>query len=112
MAIDPVERDRAASVAPVAGRGALVIEGVLRFAIDAADEGQRRLVLAACRVPKIDLRGAGMVGDHAAERVGRYAADKPCRRAETRHADGDVETGTSERRHDGVAPRSSCRARE
>ena len=45
-----------------------------------------------------------MVGDHAAEQIGRNAADEPCRRAETRHADGDVEAGTADHRHDRVAP--------
>ena len=45
-----------------------------------------------------------MVGDHAAEQIGRDAADKSCRRAETRHADGDVEAGTADHRNDRVAP--------
>lgn len=35
-----------------------------------------------------------MVGNHAAEQIGRNTADKPCRRTETRHADSDIEAGT------------------
>ena len=45
-----------------------------------------------------------MVGNHAAEQIGRDAADEPRRCAETRHADSDVEAGTSRHGHAGVAP--------
>src|SRR5258707_1300184 len=102
--LDLIERDRAAPIEPVSGRGPLVIEGILRFTGDAADEGERRLVLASRRVLKVDLRGGSMVGNHAAEQVGRYAADKPRRCAKTRDADGDVEARASNHRNDGVAP--------
>ncbi len=45
-----------------------------------------------------------MVGDHAAEQIGRDTADKSRGRAETRHADGDIEARTSDHRHERVAP--------
>ena len=45
-----------------------------------------------------------MIGNHAAEEIGRDAAHKPCWCAKTRHADGDVEAGTSGNRHGRIAP--------
>src|SRR5882757_9571298 len=101
--LDLIERDRASPIEPVSGRGPLVIEGILRFTGDGADERERGLVLAPRRVSKVNLRGGSMIGNHAAEQVGRYTADKPRRCAETRDADGDVEAGASNRSYDGVA---------
>ena len=75
----------------------------MRLARDGADERERRLAIAARRVAKVDLRGRRVVGNHAAEEIGRDAADKPRRRAETRHADRDVETGSPDNRHGRVA---------
>jgi len=102
--LDLIERDRAAPIEPVSGRGPLVIEGILRFSGDAADERERRLVLASRRVLKVDTPRRKHGRNHATEQVGRYAADKPAGGAKARHADSDVEAGTSNRRHDGVAP--------
>ena len=102
--LDFIEGNRAAAVAPVSGRGRFVIKGILRFTFNGADESKRGLVLAAPRISKIDLGGQGVVGNHAAEKIGRDAAREPCRRAEARHADSDVEAGATRHGHDGVAP--------
>src|ERR1700682_1180304 len=101
---DLIEGDGAVPVDPVSGRGALVIEGILWLTPNGADERERRLVLAPRLVSKFDLRGQGMVGNHAAEQVGRNTAHKPCRCAETRHPDGDVEAGTTSHGYGRVAP--------
>src|SRR5258708_37389101 len=102
--LDFIERDRAGPVDPVAGRGRLVIEGILRLTANGADEGERGLMLAARRISEVDPRGQGMVGNHAAEKIGRDAADEPRGCAETRHADSDVEPGTARPGHAGVTP--------
>src|SRR5439155_2241140 len=98
-----VKEDGATLVDPVSGRRRLVIESVLRLACDGADECESRLAIAARHVAKVDLRGRAVVGNHAAEEIGRDAADEPRRRAKTRHADSDVETGASNNRHRRVA---------
>jgi hypothetical protein len=85
-------------------RRALVIEGILRLAADGSHEGQRGLVVAARREAKIDLRRPGVIGDHASEEIGRDAAHESCLDPEPRHADGDVEAGSADRRHERVAP--------
>ena len=53
-----------------------------------------------------------MVGDHASEKIGRDAADKPRRRAEARHADGDVEAGSPGNRNGRVASVDGCDGQE
>jgi hypothetical protein len=75
----------------------------LRLAGEGSHEGQCGLVVAARRKAQIDLRRLGVIGDHAAEEVGRDAADKSGLDPEPRHADGDVEAGTADRRHERIA---------
>src|ERR1700722_12167586 len=102
--LDLVERNRAAPIRPVPGCSPLVIEGILRFAADTAHERQRRLMYAARRIPKLDLRGPGMVGNQASEEIGRNAPHNPGCGAEPRRADGDVEARPPDHRHNGIAP--------
>ena len=65
-----VEGNGATAIGPVARCRPLVIEGVLRLAVDGAHEGERGLVGAAGRISKLDLRGHGVIGNHAAEQIG------------------------------------------
>ena len=57
----------------------------------------------ARRIAKVDLRGRRVVGNHAAEEIGRDAAHKSRRRAETRDSDGDIETGSPDNGYGRVA---------
>jgi hypothetical protein len=69
----------------------------------AAHERKRGLMVAARRITKFDLRGRSVIGDHTAEQIGRNTADKSCGRAKSRDPNGDVQTGTSNHRHDRIA---------
>ena len=101
--LDLIEGNAAALIDPVSGRRRLVIKGILRLAPNVADERERRLVIAARRIAKFDLRGQRMVGYDAAEQISRDAAHKARRCAQTRDADGDVETGSPSHRYGRVA---------
>jgi hypothetical protein len=69
-----------------------------------ANERERRLMLTAGRVAKVDLRHVCVVCDHASEKIGRDAAHKPGRRTQPRHPDSDVEARPSGDRYGRVAP--------
>src|SRR5258708_26172416 len=99
-----IEGDGTTLVDPVSGRGRLVIKGILWLTASGADERERGLMRTTRCISKLDLRGQSVVGNHAAEKIGRDTANEPSLCAETRHADGDVEAGTSRHGHDGVAP--------
>ena len=101
---DGRERNGAAPVGPVPRRGLGIVEGVVRLAGDDANEGERRLVVAAGGERELDVGCGGVVGDHAPEHIGRDAADKSGRRAQPRHADRDIEAGAADRRHHRFAP--------
>jgi len=101
---DLVEGDRAVPIDPVSGCRRLVVENILRLTPDVANERERRLMLTARRVAKVDLRHACVVCDHTSEKIGRDAAHKPRRRTQTRHADGDVEARSAGDRYGRVAP--------
>ncbi len=102
--LDPVERQRAAAIGPVPRRRAFVIERIARLAGNGSHEGKRGLVIAARRKAEIDLRRQGVIGDHASEEIGRDAADESCLNPEPRQADGDIEAGSADDRHERVAP--------
>src|SRR2546430_11496867 len=101
---DFIERDGAAPIAPVSGRGLLVIKGILRLTGDGTYEGKRCLVVAARRIAKVDLRRERVVSNHATEEISRDAAHKTRRCAKTRHTDSDIETRAPYHGHDGIAP--------
>src|SRR6185312_16004455 len=87
-----VEGHGATTIGPVARGRPPVIEGVLRFAVDRAYEGERGLVGATPGVSKLDPRSPGVIGNHAAEQIGRNATDERRRGTESPDADGNVET--------------------
>src|SRR5438046_6323262 len=96
---DLFERDGATPIGPVPGRRRLVIESILRLTPYVADERESRLMLAARRIAKVDLGRERVVCDDTSEEIGRDAAHKARRCAQTRHADSDVEAGTPGNRH-------------
>ncbi|MBS1168210.1 MAG: hypothetical protein H6R00_4235, partial [Proteobacteria bacterium] len=99
---DGRKRNAVGAIGPQARGGRFVVEGVVRFVVHEADEGQRCLVVGMANIAQRHARRRHMIGDHRAEHVVGQAADEAGESAETRHGDGDVEARAADRRHIGV----------